>query len=75
MNNQREYDLDKLEEMKAKIDELESQIKTLTSNSTYKEKYNVKVVSLEDEIIALAKQGYNSQLIGSEIGLTKKYTG
>ena len=41
--------------MKAKIDEPEQQIKVLTSSNSNMEKFDIKIKSSEEEIIALAK--------------------
>jgi len=65
INQKREYDLNKLEGLKAKIEELEKRIEELSKVKESNEvKCDAKVVSSEDEIIELAKLGYDCQPIG-----------
>lgn len=72
LNHRREYHFNKLEDLKAKIEELEQQMKTMATNVASTEKYDVKIASSEEEVIALAKQGYNCQPIVNGKWLMRK---
>lgn len=74
LNHRREYDFNKLEDLNAKIEELEQQMKTMATNVISTEKYDVKIASSEEEVIALAKQGYDCQPIGNGKWLMKTLT-
>jgi len=71
LSQKREYDLGKLEDLKAKIQELEKRLEALE-----KEKINnncdVKVVTSIEQVIALAKQGYDCQPIGENKWLMRR---
>jgi len=56
--------LNKLEGLKAKIKELEEEIKKLKEGRVNQAKYDVRIVTSEEEIIELAKLGYDCQQIG-----------
>ena len=60
----REYDLSKIEELQAKIQELEKQIASVTTQSVQKEQYESRIVSSESEIIELSNKGWECQSIG-----------
>ncbi|MEM2704789.1 MAG: tyrosine-type recombinase/integrase [Candidatus Bathyarchaeia archaeon] len=70
-NQQQEFDLNKLEDIKAKIEELEKKIKELeeakSSNS-----YDVKIATSLEQVIALAKIGYDCQPVGENRWLMRK---
>ena len=64
MSKKQEIDLNKLEGLKAKIKELEEEIKKLKEGRVNQAKYGVRIVTSEEEIIELAKLGYDCQQIG-----------
>jgi len=64
--------LNKLEGLKAKIKELEEEIRKLKEERVSNQaKYDVKIVTSEEEIIELAKLGYDCQPIGESKWLMK----
>jgi len=64
VSKKQEIDLNKLEGLKAKIKELEEEIKKLKEGRVNQAKYDVRIVTSEEEIIELAKLGYDCQQIG-----------
>ena len=72
INQKREFDLNKLEDLKAKIEELEKKMKELEEMKTKSNDCDVKMVTSEEEIIALAKLGYNCQPISANKWLMRK---
>lgn len=77
INQKREYDLNKLEDLKAKIEELEKRIEELSKvreSENIEVKYDTKLVTSEGEIIELAKLGYDCQPIGAGKWLMKRPT-
>lgn len=72
INQKREYDMSKIEDLKAKIEELEKRIEELSKvKHNSKPRYDVKMVSTEGEVIELAKLGYDCQPIGANKWLMK----
>ena len=71
-NQKREFDLNKLEDIKAKIDELEKKIKKLEEKKVNSNNCNVKIVTSEDEVVTLTKNGYDCQPFGKNKWLMKK---
>ena len=57
------FDLNKLEDLKAKIQQLEERIRLLEEHKTNSD-YDVKIVTSEEELVSLSKFGYNCQTIG-----------
>lgn len=72
INQKRQFDLNKLEDVKAKIEELERKIKELEETKANSNNPDVKIVTSEEEIIALARLGYDCQTIGVNKWLMKK---
>lgn len=68
----REYDLNKLKDIKAKIRELERKIKELEKIKTNSDNFDVKIVISEEEIVEFAKIGYDCQSVGVNKWLMKK---
>lgn len=64
INQKREFDLNKLEDLKAKVAELEKEIKELKEAKASSNNCDVKIVISEEEIISLAAKGYDCQPIG-----------
>jgi integrase len=72
-NNKRDFDLNKLEDLKAKIEVLEKQIAELGKDKdTHEVEYEATIVSSENEIIKLAELGYDCQPIGQSKWLMKR---
>ena len=72
-NTKREFGLNKLEDLKAKIAELEKEIKELKEEANASSNNcDAKIVTSEEEIISLATKGYDCQPIGSNKWLMKK---
>jgi len=72
LSKKQEIDLNKLEGLKAKIKELEEEIRKLKEERVSNQaKYDVKIVTSEEEIIELAKLGYDCQPIGESKWLMK----
>lgn len=75
INQKREYDLNKLEDLKAKIEELERKIEELSKKKNeLQPKYDAKIASSEEEVLELAKLGYDCQPIGKGKWLMKRPT-
>ncbi len=72
LNHRREYDLNKLEDLKAKIEELESRFTTITMNPTPIDQYESRIISSELEIIELSNQGWECQVIGNAKWLMRR---
>ena len=72
INQKREFDLNKLEDLKAKITELEKEIRKLKEARTSSNNCDVKIVTSEEEIVSLATEGYDCQPIGVNKWLMKK---
>ena len=73
LSKKQEIDLNKLEGLKAKIRELEEEIKKLKEEGVRNQaKYDVRIVTSEEEIIELAKLGYDCQPIGESRWLMKR---
>ena len=68
----REYDLNKLKDIKAKIRELERKIKESEKMKTNAGNFDVKIVTSEEEIVEFAKVGYDCQSVGMNKWLMKK---
>jgi len=68
----REYDLNKLNDIKAKIRELEKRIKGLETTKTNSDSYDAKIVTSEEEIVEFAKVGYDCQPVGTSRWLMRK---
>ena len=68
----REYDLNKLKDIKAKIQELDRKIKELEKIKTNSDNFDVKIVTSEEEIVEFAKIGYDCQSVGVNKWLMKK---
>ena len=67
-----EYDLSKIEGLQAKISELESQMELLKQIPSPQKEYEVRMVGTEEEILKLASQGWECQVIGAGKWLMKK---
>lgn len=72
INQKREFDLNKLEGLKAKIEELEKRIEELKEAKSNSNDCDVKIVTSEKTIIVLAKLGYDCQPIGANKWLMKR---
>jgi len=66
-----QFDLKKLEGLKAKIEELERRIKALEESKT-NDDCDVKIVTSEEELFPLTKLGYSCQPIGVERWLMER---
>lgn len=67
----REFDLNKLEDIKANIAKLEKEIRELKEAKADSNNCDVKIMTSEEEIMALARQGYDCQPIGANKWLMK----
>lgn len=65
INQEREFDLNKLEDLKVKIAELEKEIRGLKEAKASYNNCDVKIVTSEEEIISLPQKG----LIANRLGL------
>lgn len=76
INQKREFDLNKLEDIKAKIEELEKKVKELELEETKMKSNNcdVKIATSLEQVVALAKIGYDCQPIGENRWLMRKAT-
>jgi len=72
VNQKREFDLNKLEDIKSKIQELEKRIKEVEETKANLNNCEVKIVTLEEDILKLAQQGYDCQSIGVNKWLMRK---
>jgi hypothetical protein len=72
LNHKREYDLNKLKDIKAKIKELEKRMKDLEKTKASQMNYDVVIVNSEEKIIELAKLVYDCQPLGEHKWLMKK---
>jgi DNA repair exonuclease SbcCD ATPase subunit len=72
INQKREYDLNKLEDIKAKIEELEKKLKELEEAKTNSNNLDVKIATSLEQVIALAKIGYDCQPIGDNRWLMRR---
>lgn len=73
INQKREYDLNKLEGLKAKIEELEKKVIELSkAKANLEPKYDAKIASSEEEVLELAKLGYDCQPMGNGKWLMKR---
>jgi integrase len=66
LSQRRHYNLNEIKDLKAKIEELEKKLEELMNTKTVNKQveFDVKIVSSEEEIIELAKLGYDCQPIG-----------
>ena len=64
INYKREYDLNKLKDIKAKIRELERKIKYLEKIKSNPGSCDAILVTSEEKIVEFAKLGYDCQLVG-----------
>lgn len=64
--------MNKLEDLKAKIAELEKEIRELKEVKARFGNCDAKIVTSEEEIVSLATKGYDCQPIGSNKWLMKK---
>ena len=71
-NQKREFDLNKLEDLKAKIAELEKEIKDLKEAKISSNNCDAKIVTSEEEIVSLSTKGYDCQPIGVNKWLMKR---
>lgn len=69
---EREYDLNKLKDIKAKIKELERRMKDLEKAKLNSDSFDVKIVTSEEEIVEFAKLGYDCQSVGANRWLMRK---
>lgn len=65
INHRREYDLNKLKDIKAKIRELERRIRYLEKIKTNSGDYDAIIVTSEEKIVELVKLGYDCQPVGT----------
>jgi integrase/recombinase XerD len=72
INQKREYDLNKLEDIKAKIEELEKKLKELEEAKMKSNNFDIKIATSLEQVVALAKTGYDCQPIGDNRWLMKK---
>lgn len=72
ISQKREFDLNKLEDIKTKIKKLEEKIKELEGTRTNSNNCDVRIVTSEEELISFARLGYDCQPIGTEKWLMKK---
>ncbi|MFQ5975104.1 MAG: tyrosine-type recombinase/integrase [Candidatus Hydrothermarchaeales archaeon] len=63
INHVREYDLSKIEDIKAKIKGLEKRIKDLETSKIKSSNYQAKIVTSEEEVIKFAELGFDCQPI------------
>lgn len=68
----REYDLNKLKDIKAKIRDLERKMKELEKAKSNSDSFDAKIATSEEEIVELAKIGYDCQPVGMNRWLMKK---
>ena len=69
-----EHDLSRIEGLLTKITDLENQIESLKQTENKERKYEVRIVSIEAEIIELSSQGWECQQIGDNKWLMKRQT-
>ncbi len=72
LNHKREYDLNKLEDIKDKISEIEKRIGKSDEKRSWVECYDAQIVTSEEEIIKLAKLGYDCQPIAESKWLMRR---
>lgn len=72
INQKREFDLNKWKDIKAKIEEFEKRIKELEERKAGSNYCDVKIANSEEEIVALARLGYDCQAIGDNKWLMRK---
>lgn len=72
LSRTREYDLNQIKDMKAKIEELEQTVKELKESKSRTNYHDVRIASTEEGIIELAKRGYDCQQISEGKWLMKR---
>lgn len=73
LSQRREYDLNKLEDLKAKIQELEKRLEALEKGKANDNNCDVKVVTSIEQVVDLARQGYDCQPIGEGKWLMRRF--
>ena len=61
-----------MDDIKAKIEEIENKIKELEKAKVNSNKYDVRIATSIEQVIALARLGYDCQPIGDNKWLMKK---
>lgn len=72
MNQKLKLDLNKLKDIKTKIKELEERVSSLEETKTSNNNCDVKIATSEEEIVVLARLGYDCQAIGDDKWLMRK---